>query len=74
MSPVTGSINSPVEFPALAATARKDWTGLTRGEHERLLEADAWENDALGTQPGRCYGAVQRLLFYNYRNSGRQRS
>jgi hypothetical protein len=45
------SINSPVEFPALAAAARKDWGGLTREEHERLLETDAWENDALGRNP-----------------------
>ncbi len=65
------SINSPVEFPALAAAARQDWGGLTRDEHEHLLEADAWENDALGTQPGRCYDAVQRLLFY-YPEEGRR--
>ena len=36
-----------------------------------MLVADAWENDALGTQPGRCYDAVQRLLFY-YPDEGRR--
>ncbi len=65
------SLNSPVEILSLADAARKDWTGLTREEHEHHLEIDAWENDALGVQPGRCYGAVQRLLFY-YPEDGRR--
>jgi hypothetical protein len=65
------SINSPIEFPALATAARTDWTGINREEHKRLLETTAWENDALGTRPGRCYGALQRLLFY-YPEDGRR--
>lgn len=64
------SLNSPVENPALAAAARIDWDGLTRADHEKLLESDAWENDALGVRPAHCYGAVQRLLFY-YPKDGR---
>lgn len=58
------SLNSPVESPALAQAARKDWRTLTLKEHEDQLVAEAWKPDSLGSQAGPSEGAIQRLLYF----------
>jgi hypothetical protein len=52
-------VNSPVWYPALAAAARTDWSGLTAEQHRQSLE-----KDARGDAPGRAFDALPRLLFY----------
>lgn len=59
----TMTINSPVEFPALAVAACADWGRLTAAEHCASLLADAQQDDTpvpfQAGEPGLC-----RLLFY----------
>jgi hypothetical protein len=52
-------LNSPVETPALAAAARRDWSGLTLEQHRQSLALDA-----LDKYPYASAEAVKRLLFY----------
>ena len=52
-------INSPVETPALAEAARKDWSGLTADAHKLSLI-----NDAMDRSPWAAGEAVKRLCFY----------
>ncbi len=59
-------INSPVETPALAAAARKDWSGLTPPDHRRSLEKDALNI----ANPTVATNALKRLLFY-YPDAGK---
>ena len=59
-------INSPVERPALAAAARKDWSGIAAEEHEQQLRGGIFP---AGAQRQINYSALTRLLFY-YPKSG----
>jgi hypothetical protein len=52
-------VNSPVQTPALAAAARRDWSGLTPEQHKRSLIADAFANGFSADT-----GALVRLDFY----------
>lgn len=52
-------INSPCEFPELAAKVRKDWEKVTPAEHEASLISDAKSEDGWVNEE-----ALRRLRFY----------
>lgn len=52
-------INSPCEFPELAAKVRKDWEKVTPAEHEASLISDAKSEDGWVDEE-----ALRRIRFY----------
>ncbi|HEY3779740.1 MAG TPA: hypothetical protein VGL56_01560 [Fimbriimonadaceae bacterium] len=54
-----GVINAPTHTPTLAAAERFDWSGLTKAEHAKQLEDDAYSLVSYVS-----VGATKRLLYY----------